>query len=150
MVLINCHSREYSRFNYGNELFFPIIISSGMLSLMSFVIDCAVFTYFFFFFWLAGNIFLPPFITRGIYWEIYLSSKMERKAETNPCSGPSSKPFIKKNPLNEAFINNWFTQDTFPGTCENLIHAIEDWRCTEAKDFVNYCMYFFILSVHLD
>lgn len=28
--------------------FFPIIISSGMLSLMSFVIDCAVFTSFLF------------------------------------------------------------------------------------------------------
>lgn len=46
VVLINHHFREYSHFNYSNNLYL-IIISSGMLSLMSFLIDCAVFTSFF-------------------------------------------------------------------------------------------------------
>ena len=129
--------------------FFPIIISSGMLSLMSFVIDCAVFTSFLFD---LLKIYISFFATihhtgGGGYWEMYLSSKMERKAQANPRSGPSSKPSIKKTLLRWGI----YQQLIYTGhISEHMIRVVEDWRCSEAKDFVNYCIYFFILPVHLD
>lgn len=93
VVLINCHSREYSRFNYGNELFFPIIISSGMLSLMSFVIDCAVFTSFFFFFD-SLEIFFCNHSSHGGFTERYISAaRWKERQRQIPVQGRLPNPF---------------------------------------------------------
>lgn len=49
MVLINCHSREYSRFNYGNELFIPLSLAVGCCHLCHLWLTALYLPHFFFF-----------------------------------------------------------------------------------------------------
>lgn len=141
MVLINHHFREYSHFHYGNNLY-PIIISSGMLSLMSFLIDCAVFTSFFH----SVKTFFATIHHRGVL-RTDLSSKVERSESQFRAVIQN----LDNHRGNDAFINHSFTHESFWSTCENLSRAVEGWRCVEnwSQGFACYLFHFSVSAFRL-
>jgi len=92
LLRINSLLGAYLHFYYGNELF-PIIISSGMLSLMSFLIEYAAFTFLFFWCWnrlAMGILFFFTIHHQKVSCKTCLSNKVKTD-DTNPTSGMSTK-----------------------------------------------------------
>lgn len=129
-LVIKCHSREYSHFNYGNERIL-LSLAVSILSLMSFLIECAVFTSIVmcslteFFFWHHSS---HEDLQRN------LSQQQGRKTGRNKSQFMGViQPTLILTTGNDVNIKNEFTHESFWSTYEKLkkAHAVEGGRCVE-------------------